>query len=91
VSFGIVSRKGQPLLAAAPGFDFIQTDATVNPGNSGGPLVNTAGQALGMVFARSLSESNKGFALTPAEIQPDLQSLADGNPILDSGRFHCAK
>ena len=38
VSFGIVSRKGAPLQVAAPGFDFIQTDAAVNPGNSGGPL-----------------------------------------------------
>src|SRR4029450_9492514 len=35
VSFGIVSRKGAPLTAATPGFDFIQTDAAINPGNSG--------------------------------------------------------
>ena len=35
VSLGIVSRKGAPLQAAAPGFDFIQTDAAVNPGNWG--------------------------------------------------------
>ncbi|MBI2461011.1 MAG: trypsin-like peptidase domain-containing protein [Candidatus Rokubacteria bacterium] len=48
VSLGIVSRKGAPLLAAAPGFDFIQTDAAVNPGNSGGPLVNVAGQVVGV-------------------------------------------
>src|SRR5262245_57029077 len=47
VSFGIVSRKGAPLLVAAPGFDFIQTDAAVNPGNSGGPLVNMAGEVVG--------------------------------------------
>jgi len=46
VSFGIVSRKGAPLLVAAPGFDFIQTDAAVNPGNSGGPLVNMAGEVM---------------------------------------------
>ncbi len=48
VSFGIVSRKGAPLTAAMPGFDFIQTDAAVNPGNSGGPLVNMAGEAIGI-------------------------------------------
>ena len=48
VSFGIVSRKGLPLSVAAPGFDFIQTDAAINPGNSGGPLVNMAGQVVGV-------------------------------------------
>src|SRR2546428_249109 len=37
-SFGIVSRKGAPLTIAAPGFDFIQTDAAIKPGHSGGPL-----------------------------------------------------
>src|SRR5262249_32442148 len=47
VSFGIVSRKGAPLQSPSPGFDFIQTDAAVNPGNSGGPLVNMAGQVGG--------------------------------------------
>src|SRR3989449_10758316 len=48
VSFGIVSRKGAPLTVAAPGFDFIQTDAAINPGNSGGPLVNMAGEGIGV-------------------------------------------
>src|SRR2546428_54888 len=48
VSFGIVSRKGAPLTVAAPGFDFIQTDAAINPGNSGGPLVNMAGEVIGV-------------------------------------------
>src|SRR5207237_6658678 len=48
VSFGIVSRKGTPLSTAAAGFDFIQTDAAINPGNSGGPLVNMAGQVVGV-------------------------------------------
>ena len=35
VSFGIVSRKGAPIQVAAPGFEFIQTDAAVNPGQLG--------------------------------------------------------
>ncbi|MGH7414149.1 MAG: S1C family serine protease, partial [Candidatus Rokuibacteriota bacterium] len=48
VSFGIVSRKGAPIQVAAPGFEFIQTDAAVNPGNSGGPLVNMAGEVVGV-------------------------------------------
>jgi serine protease Do len=62
VSFGIVSRKGAPLTVAARGFDFIQTDAAINPGNSGGPLVNMAGQVVGVnsMVARNISI---GFAI----------------------------
>lgn len=48
VSFGIVSRKGPPPTGGVPGFDFIQTDAAINPGNSGGPLVNMAGEVVGV-------------------------------------------
>ena len=62
VSFGIVSRKGAPLLVAAPGFDFIQTDAAVNPGNSGGPLVNMAGQVVG-VNTMAARNGTIGFAI----------------------------
>ena len=62
VSFGIVSRKGSPLTVAAPGFDFIQTDATINPGNSGGPLVNMAGQVVG-VNSMATRNGSIGFAI----------------------------
>jgi serine protease Do len=62
VSFGIVSRKGAPLALAAPGFDFIQTDAAINPGNSGGPLVNMAGQVVG-VNSMAARNGSIGFAI----------------------------
>jgi serine protease Do len=62
VSFGIVSRKGAPLTVAAPGFDFIQTDAAINPGNSGGPLVNMAGQVIG-VNSMAARNGSIGFAI----------------------------
>jgi serine protease Do len=66
VSFGIVSRKGAPLEVANPGFDFIQTDASVNPGNSGGPLVNMAGEVVGINTMASRGGSI-GFAI-PANL-----------------------
>jgi serine protease Do len=66
VSFGIVSRKGAPLTVAAPGFDFIQTDAAINPGNSGGPLVNMAGQVIG-VNSMAARNGSIGFAI-PANL-----------------------
>jgi serine protease Do len=62
VSFGIVSRKGAPLAVAAPGFDFIQTDAAINPGNSGGPLVNMAGEVVG-VNSMAARNGSIGFAI----------------------------
>src|SRR6059036_200351 len=62
VSLGIVSRKGAPLTVAAPGFDFIQTDAAINPGNSGGPLVNMAGQVIG-VNSMAARNGSIGFAI----------------------------
>ena len=62
VSFGIVSRKGSPLTVAAPGFDFIQTDAAINPGNSGGPLVNMAGEVVG-VNSMAARNGSIGFAI----------------------------
>jgi serine protease Do len=66
VSFGIVSRKGAPLTLAAPGFDFIQTDAAINPGNSGGPLVNMAGQVVG-INSMAARNGSIGFAI-PANL-----------------------
>ena len=62
VSFGIVSRKGAPLEVAAPGFDFIQTDAAVNPGNSGGPLISMSGEVMG-VNSMAARNGSIGFAI----------------------------
>src|SRR6266540_2840571 len=80
VSFGIVSRKGQPLLAAAPGFDFIQTDATVNPGNSGGPLVNMAGEVVG-VNSMAARNGTIGFAIPINLVKGLLPQLASAGKV----------
>jgi serine protease Do len=78
VSLGIVSRKGAPLQPAAPGFDFIQTDAAVNPGNSGGPLVDMGGQVIG-VNTMAARNGSIGFAI-PVNLVKGLlpQLLAKG-------------
>ncbi len=47
-------------------------EASVIPGNSGGPFVNLQGQVLGVVFAKSLVTTDEGYALTASEIAPDL-------------------
>ncbi len=75
VSFGIVSRKGAPLTVAAPGFDFIQTDAAINPGNSGGPLVNVAGEVIG-VNTMAMRNGSIGFAIPANLVKMLLPQLA---------------
>lgn len=47
--------------------------ARVEPGNSGGPLVDRDGHVLGVIFAASTSQPGQAYALTDLEIQPDLQ------------------
>ena len=76
VSFGIVSRKGAPLMVAAPGFDFIQTDAAVNPGNSGGPLVNMAGEVVG-INSMAARNGSIGFAIPVNLVKGLLPQLAE--------------
>jgi len=67
VTKGIVSALGRTMPGAG-GFsirDMIQTDASINPGNSGGPLLNSAGELIGMntMIAGSSTSTGVGFAV----------------------------
>jgi S1-C subfamily serine protease len=48
--------------------------ATVEPGNSGGPMVDPAGALVGVVFAKSLDDARTGYALTMAEARGDIEA-----------------
>jgi serine protease Do len=48
VTFGIVSAKGRRELVGSAYQDYLQTDVAVNPGNSGGPLIDVRGQVVGI-------------------------------------------
>jgi len=68
VSAGILSGKGRTRddvqgLDPSGYFNFLQTDASINPGNSGGPLLNLAGQAVGINAAVRANANNIGFAI----------------------------
>jgi serine protease Do len=68
VTAGIVSARGRTL-DADPYIDFLQTDAAINRGNSGGPLLATDGTVLGVtsvIFSPSGGSVGLGFAI-PAE------------------------
>jgi serine protease Do len=65
VSMGVVSSVDRQLDLDSP-LVYVQTDAAINPGNSGGPLVNTAGQVVGMntfIFSKSGGNEGIGFAI----------------------------
>jgi S1-C subfamily serine protease len=71
VTTGIISGLDRDVVASTGWFgstaktyeDVIQTDAAVNPGNSGGPLLNTSGQVIGINFATTSGADNISFAL----------------------------
>lgn len=65
VTAGIISAKGRPL---GPGTrtDFLQTDAAINPGSSGGPLINLDAEVIGIntaIHTRTGSNDGVGFAI----------------------------
>jgi serine protease Do len=83
VTVGVVSGKGRRI-GISPGNDisfedFIQTDAAINRGNSGGPLVNTSGEVVGIATAMNWGAENIGFAVPVAILKDVLPQLrADG-------------
>jgi serine protease Do len=62
VTVGVVSFIGRKLFDASLD-DYIQTDAAINFGNSGGPLINSRGEVIGINTAVSSRASNIGFAV----------------------------
>jgi serine protease Do len=86
VTAGIVSAKNRPI--DEPGPDgrvnqfqrFIQTDAAINPGNSGGPLIDMAGQVIGMntaIYTQSMGSQGVGFAM-PSNVIVDVYNQLIG-------------
>lgn len=84
VTVGVVSGLGRSVTAAdESGYnaetltDMIQTDAAINSGNSGGPLVNAAGEVIGINTATSSTAENMGFAIPISSVKGMLKQLTE--------------
>lgn len=62
VTSGIISAKGR-VIGAGPYDNFLQTDAAIHPGNSGGPLIDMRGEVIGINTAVSSEGQGIGFAI----------------------------
>ena len=84
VTSGVVSGTGRTLVATDTSgtmseklTDMIQTDAAINSGNSGGPLINAAGQVIGINTANSYAAENMGFAIPIGAVKGMLAQLVE--------------
>ena len=86
VTMGVVSAKGREIAVSSetlPMVDLIQTDTAINPGNSGGPLINIAGQVIGintLIYSPSGTSAGIGFAI------PSDTAVNIANQIIKFGR-----
>lgn len=81
VTTGVISGLNRSVTTSSGSFwsrtskqyeDVIQTDAAINPGNSGGPLLNSAGQVIGVNFATTSGADNISFALPVVRVKQRL-------------------
>src|SRR5438046_7600543 len=85
VTMGIISAVGRGVMGIVDYENFIQTDAAINMGNSGGALVDTEGRLLGInsaIFTRSGGNQGVGFAI-PANLARDvMRSLREKGRVI---------
>lgn len=80
VTTGVISATDRFLmLQGEASFSLIQTDAAINPGNSGGPLVNYAGQVIGINSAKqgALGFEGMGFAIPISDALPVIKQMIE--------------
>ncbi len=87
VTKGIISGIGRSVVAGGGGTsenleDVIQTDAAINPGNSGGPLLNLAGEVVGVNTAVSNQGQLIGFAIPINSVKKIVQGILNNGQIV---------
>lgn len=87
VSSGIISGLGRTITASGGGGyvetieNVIQTDAAINKGNSGGPLLNSKGEVVGINTAVSIQGENLGFAIPINRAKRDIKQIQETGKI----------
>lgn len=89
VSSGIISGKGRPVVASSDSrgakteslTDLLQTDAPINLGNSGGPLINMAGQVIGINTAIASDAQSIGFAIPINAVKGMVRGVISGKGV----------
>ena len=84
VTAGIISARGRDI-NAGPYDDFFQTDASINRGNSGGPMFNLKGRVIGIntaIFSPSGGSVGIGFAIPASTAQPVIKQLIKHGRVL---------
>lgn len=87
VTSGIVSALARTTIGVADFRSFIQTDAAVNPGNSGGALVTMDGALVGIntaIYSRDGGSNGIGFAIPSEMVQAVLAGILDGGKVVRS-------
>jgi serine protease Do len=85
ITSGILSAKHRAGLAGNPNQDFLQTDAAVNPGNSGGPLVDAAGKVIGINTA-IVGEAYQGISFAiPSNVARQIYTWIKTNGVVPRG------
>jgi Do/DeqQ family serine protease len=85
VTHGIVSATSRQQLGIAPLEDFIQTDAPINFGNSGGALVDTSGALVGIntaIVAKNIGVEGIGFAIPVNMVRGVLQQIIENGRVI---------
>lgn len=85
VTLGIIStlqRSSTQVGIPDKRLDFIQTDAAINPGNSGGPLLDAAGEVIGINTAIRADAMGIGFAIPINTAKPIAERLASGQSVV---------
>jgi len=87
ISVGVVSGLGRTVTALGGTFvetieDVIQTDAAINKGNSGGPLLNLKGEVVGINTATVLGAENISFAIQINKAKRDIEQVKNSGKIV---------
>lgn len=87
ISVGVISGLGRTITASGGGLvetieDVIQTDAAINKGNSGGPLLNLKGEVVGINTATVLGAQNISFAIPINKAKRDIEQIKSKGEIV---------